>query len=527
MSIKHDPFTEIYKPDVLSCLADLSNDEVFTSPDLANQMLDMLPQELFRNPNTKFLDPACKSGVFLREIAKRLIAGLADKIPDLQERCDHIFKTQLYGISITELTSLLSRRSLYCAKYANSPFSITKFDNVEGNIIYHKIHHTWDRQDKDGHCIYCGTSYSGDLSDANREGLETHAYEFIHTLKPEEIFGMKFDVIISNPPYQLATEERTDVKSAAQAKPIYHKFIEQAKALNPRYLTMIVPSRWYNGGIGLDKFRQTMLEDKHITQLVDYVNSKDCFQGVDIAGGVCYFLWDRDHTSENCLVTNISGDNKTTDERPLNEFGTLFVRSNASIDLIHKIKSNCNHFMNEMVSALDTFGIPSKEKGHKEEQTGDIILYHTVGYNDQGHSYINRNEIKKNTDLIDKYKVKISIMVPQGGEVGIDPSKGYRSISTPQILPPGTVDSFSYLNVGFFDTQEEAEGLVSYLCCKFTRFLMRTTYSSVHLSRDNFIFVPVVDFHETWTDEKLYKKFNLTKQEIEMIEVTMRPIVLD
>ena len=262
MPLKHDPFTEIYKPDVLSCLADLSNDEVFTPPEVANQMLDMLPQELFRDPDTKFLDPACKSGVFLREIAKRLIAGLADKIPDLQERCDHIFKEQLYGISITELTSLLSRRSVYCSKYPNSPFSITKFDDVQGNIVYHKINHTWDKKNKDGRCIYCGTSFSGDLGKINREGLETHAYEFIHTINSKEIFDMKFDVIISNPPYQLKTGGGTvKKKSATQAKPIYQKFIEQAKKLNPRYITMIVPARWYSGGIGLNQFRKEMINE--------------------------------------------------------------------------------------------------------------------------------------------------------------------------------------------------------------------------------------------------------------------------
>ena len=261
--IKHDAFTEIYKPDVLSCLADLSNDEVFTPPDVANQMLDMLPQELFRDPNTKFLDPACKSGVFLREIAKRLIAGLADKIPDLQERCDHIFKEQLYGIAITELTSLLSRRSVYCSKYANSPFAITQFDKVDGNIVYHKTRHTWDQNNKNGHCIYCGTAWNGDLNDTKREGLESHAYEFIHTVKPEEIFGMKFDVIVSNPPYQLSDGGGGAGKSAS---PIYQKFVQQAEKLNPRYMTMIIPARWFNGGKGLNDFRQEMLNDPHVTK---------------------------------------------------------------------------------------------------------------------------------------------------------------------------------------------------------------------------------------------------------------------
>lgn len=297
-----------YNPDVLSCLANLSNDEVFTPPAVVNQMLDLLPQELFASPKTKFLDPATKSGVFLREITKRLIKGLENEIPDLRERVDHILQTQVFGIATTELTSLVARRSLYCSKYPNCKYSVSKFDTVEGNIRFRALKHTF----VNGRCKWCGASASQFDRDAS---LESHAYEFIHTSHPEEIFNMKFDVIISNPPYQMTTGG-----SKAQAIPLYHRFVTQARNMNPRFLIMIIPDRWFSGGFGLSEFRNEMLNDTRIRAIYDYSLASDCFPGVDIPGGVCFFKWDRDN-SGLCDVTVYSEGKESRLIRPLLEKG--------------------------------------------------------------------------------------------------------------------------------------------------------------------------------------------------------------
>lgn len=502
-------YDNTYNPDVLLCLANLSNDEVFTPPDVANQILDMLPQELFSDPNTKFLDPACKSGVFLREIAKRLIVGLANTIPNLQERIDHIMHKQLYAIAITELTAMLSRRSVYCSKYPNGPFAVSHFETAQGNIKFHKISHVW----RDGRCVYCGAS-QGEL-DRDKD-MESHAYEFIHTLKPEEIFNMKFDVIVSNPPYQTYTNTQ-ERAAAKQARPLFHEFVEQAKKLNPRYMAMIIPARWYSGGIGLQDFREKMTNDAHITKLVDFINSKDCFDGVDIAGGICYFLWDRDNIGP-CEVTNISGSNITKASRMLNEFGDIFIRTNIAIPIIKKVQSQTTAFLTDQVFSLDPFGFPTSARGKEEPFEGAIALIHS-----KGNGYVSRADVSKNKELIDKWKVTIARVVPGNGEVGVDPEKGYKAITNPRILNPGEVNTFSYMLLGAFDTKQEAENFRAYMMCKFPRFLLRLTYSSMNIAKSNFMFVPKMDFTHTWTDEELYKLYGLSSEEISLVEKTIRP----
>lgn len=500
-----DFYSSMYNPDVLTCLANLSNDEVFTPPEVANRMLDMLPEELWHDSSATFLDPACKSGVFLREIAKRLIEGLQEEIPDLQERIDHIFHKQLYGIAITELTSLLSRRSVYCSKYPNSKYSITLFEDTSGNIRYKRIPHRW----QNGKCLFCGASES---EYERGDELETHAYEWIHTTKPEEIFKMKFDVIIGNPPYQLS-----DGGNGVSAAPIFQHFVEQAIKLKPRYLSMIIPARWYAGGKGLNEFRELMLNDAHVRKLVDYESSKDCFDAVNIAGGICYFLWDRDHAGQ-CKITNWSNDNPVVMERQLNEFPIL-IRSNLAVSIVHKVLNVNPDVHSNHAYPRNPFGFATNYRGRSEQKPGDIELLTSVGF-----CYVSRKEVTKNADIIDSYKVLIGRLVPSNGELDVNPKDGYKVITDTRIIGPGQINTETYLDIGVFDTEREAVNFDKYLKSKLPRFLLRQAISSLNVTRECFRFVPYLDFKEEWTDQKLYKTYGLTDEEISFVEYTIRPM---
>ena len=494
-----------YNPDVLSCLANLSNDEVFTPPTVVNRMLDMLPSELWSNPEATFLDPVSKTGVFLREIAKRLMEGLKEQIPDVQERANHIFTKQLYGIAITELTSLLGRRSLYCSKTANGKYSVcTEFADEQGNLRYTPMKHVWEN----GRCRFCGASQE---VYERGDSLETHAYQFIHTVHPEKIFNMRFDVIIGNPPYQLSSNDE-----GIQATPLYHKFIQQAKRLSPRYLSMIIPARWYAGGMGMGDFRNEMLNDTHIRYLHDFPKSRDCFEGVDIAGGICYFLWDREYDGP-CIVEGQIGDVVTSEKRCLNEF-SIFVRDNIGIRIIHKIKEKKEGDLSNMVYSISPFGLPTSIRGIQEPFTDSVVLISS-----KGRSYLAK-EMITNKDLIDKYKIGIGQLNPDRGGVN-NASDGKMNVTTKiAIYNKGEVTTATYLILGAFEKREQAENYASYIRTKFVRFLVSLTLSSMHITKSNFVFVPLQDFSEPWTDEKLYKKYGLTEEEIAFIESMIRPM---
>ena len=492
--------TNSYNPDVLTCLANLSNDEVFTPPKMVNEILDRLPQELFTNKHTTFLDPVSKSGVFQREIAKRLINGVEERIPDLQDRLNHIFMKQVFGIAITELTALLSRRSVYCSKKANGHYSVCdEFESDYGNIIYNRVEHTWIN----GKCSFCGASMENYARGNDRE---THAYQFIHTKNAEEIFNMKFDVIIGNPPYQLS-----DGGFGKSATPIYQKFVQQAKKMNPRYLSMIIPSRWFGGGKGLNDFRSEMLNDDRIRVIVDYEDSSDIFPGVSVAGGICYFLWERDNRGI-CEIKNIQGNKESSSIRPLNEFRT-FIRHSQAVPIIRKILSKNEVYMNKQVSSYRPFGLRTYVKPQKQ---GNIRLRWQ-----KGEGPYQRSDITIGTEMIDKWKV---ISSRSGHEHAGNPDKDgkRRVLSVIDIIPPGTICTETYLVIGVYDSELEASNLVYYMKTRFLRFLLSQFMYSHSITKETYAFVPILDMNMKWTDESLYKRYNLLKDEIDFIESKIR-----
>lgn len=521
--------------DILETITNVGNDEVFTPRKTCEMILDSLPEEVWHNPNYKWLNPATKNGIFEREIAIRLDRGLRDVIPDEEVRRKHILQKMIYAIGLTKFTSYVARRTLYYCSDANrqcdgiqakdghyvNGYAIgngTWFDDKEGNIKTPFAEHVFDKNDR---CVYCRLPKTSKYVDSLQR--EQYAYEFIHH-RPDELLtflqdlffkgdrNMKFDIIITNPPYQLSTND-----NGTQAAPIYQYFVQNSIALNPKYISMIIPSKWFAGGMAtLDSFREQMKTDCRIQQLVDFQNAKECFPTNSIGGGVCYFLWNRDYHGK-CEFINVSNGKRSLSLRSLNEFPTI-VRSNSAVSILRKIISFKEETLDSIASPLSVFGLSSKARGQeKVDDDHPIKLYASDGI-----SYIGKQQVLKRYDLVDKYKVMVGIL---GAEHALEPDSDgkYRIITASmKVLGPNDVCTHSYFTVGSFDTIEEANSLYKYLCTKFARFLILLAMTSTHLSRNVLVFVPKLDFKKKWTEKMLFEKYQLSCEEVSVIESTIK-----
>lgn len=537
-----------HNPDVLTCIANLSNDEVFTPPELANQMLDKLEQawgesnggaSIWADPTVTFLDPFTKSGVFLREITRRLTEGLASQIPNLEERVDHILTKQVFGIGITRLTALLARRSVYCSKDAAGEHSIGKsFDQDWGNIWFERTEHSWAGGKKtfavdslsgqevvvysNRKCRFCGAAeaeYSRD------DLLETHAYAFIHTdnikARMNELFGadMQFDVIIGNPPYQLS-----DGGAGTSAIPIYHRFVQAAKTLAPRFISLITPSRWMAGGKGLEDFRAEMLSDDRLREIIDFVDSDEAFPGVDIAGGVSYFLWDRDSRGLCAVTTILRGRRSTSRPRRLDEFD-VFVRHSDAISILNKVwpdGPDASASLGAKVSGRKAFGFATTDRGLP---TASDVAEPVVLLSSGGEGYVARDSVTSNANWIDKWKATVSRAAPAGGRP--DKHGRYYGLSSIRVIPPGTVTTEAYPVVSAFDTELEAERMCAYLRSLLVRFLLTLRAANQSVTRSTFNFVPNLPMDREWTDLALFERFGISEEEQAYIESLVRPMEID
>lgn len=498
-------YSNTKEPDILEVISDLSNDEVFTPPSVAKQMLDLLPEDVWKNPSLRWIDPFTKTGVFLREITKRLLVGLEEEFPDEQKRLDHILRNMVFGVAITELTSLMSRRSLYCSKWANSEKSAVKFPSKQGNLIYQRVEHEFFR----GRCSEC---LAGEAQHGGGPETENYAYALLHQEGRrfiEKEIGLKFDIVVGNPPYQM-----DGGGGGTNATPLYNLFVNQAKMLNPQHIVMITPSRWMAGGRGLEEYREQMLADRRIASIVDYPVASEIFPGVEVKGGVSYFLWTSNHDSET-TVTLVRGDSSSGPvKRNLNEFD-VFVRDSRALPILRKVLNKGYQSFENVMSGDTPFGLASnfKEYRSSSSRSEDELWVHVNRSGIRSVGVMKRSEIVKNVNLIDCWKLLMPKAGSDGGQKLPDSVLGL-----PLIGEPRSVCTQTYLVAGPLKSKLEAENAFAYSRTRFFRFLVSLRKISQDALKSTYRWVPLLDLGQTWSDEELYMHFGISKREVAYIE---------
>ena len=320
--------------------------------------------------------------------------------------------------------------------------------------------------------------------------------------------NMKFDAIVGNPPYQVM-----DGGAGVSAIPVYNKFVDFAKKIRPLYISMIMPAKWYNAGRGLEQFRYEMLNDKCISKLYDYIDPHDCFPTVDVAGGVCYFLRDNKYNGL-CKFVSCKSGSQISNMRNLSESEVL-IRHQEEISVLNKVQIEGQTYLNEIAYSQKPFGLRTYVKPMKK---GNILLRYNGGIGPY-----DRDCITVNKNLIDNWKIVTSRLTAEhAGETDKNGQK--RIFATLEMLEPGTICTETYMMLCTYKSKTECANVLKYLKTRFVRALIAMATSTQQMSKANFRFVPLQDFTKSWTDEELYKKYNLTDDEIKFIESMIKPM---
>ena len=502
--------------DVLDTISQLPNDEILTPPAVARQVLRILPEDVWSNHTLTWCDPFCKSGVFLREIYSRLMQSLSSWEPDPNKRREHILRKMLFASAITDLLANVTRRTLYQSFDATGASIVdpeaktflVEFDNPQGNVWYERGEHVF--KPGSSTCLHCGGQKK--VIELERENF---AYPLLHNRLPFGGTEMKFDIIVGNPPYQIGMKDDKGERTK-NITPLYNRFIEKAIELDPKFLLMVTPSRWFTAGKNLSLFREKMLADRRMRKIVDYPNGREIFPTVEVKGGISFFLWDRDHDADCDFVQVSDGKLVSQDLRDLRDGEGVLVRDMTANAIVDKVRSHkrCESRLSESVSTQDPFGAALKTNyalSKEKPFSGSIplIYKHKIGY-------ITNDQIPRNHEWIKDYKV----LLPKASD-GKGAREGLRVLGEPIALAPGSVCTQSYLVAGRFGSPTEARNFAKYLTTKFVRFLVLQRKTTQDLIPDRFKFVPELTMDEEWTDPTLFELFGLGAKEIDYIERTI------
>lgn len=503
-------------PDILDVIAQLSSDEVPTPPLLARAMLDLLPEDVWSDPTLRWLDPACKYGSILQEVTRRLMVGLADWEPDPGKRAQHILHEQVFGCAITHLTGEMTRRTVYGSRNATSDAAYVQFDTDEGNLPFVPAFHDYPT-DADGRASGLCRVCRAPMGLERGVDRENYAYAFIHGAYPTQQMkeqGMRFDIIVANPPYQVGIANKRD---SQDANPLYHLFVQHALELSPRYATMVIPSRWFNGGKAqLAAFRETMLQDRRMRTIVDNPKLYDVFPDAEIKGGVNYFLWDREWDGDCEFMTRIDGVVTSRAKRDLRAGDGVLLRDNRAARIIRQAQKIAGSAtLEQLVAPRYPFGqsLMSNFKGASAEPfAGSIPLVFAshVGY-------VRPDQLERRHAWVDKWKV----LLPKAGD-GHGREVSY-VLGEPIALAPGSACTQTYLVAGVFNSAAEAENYANFLCTKLVRFLVLQRKSTQDVRPDQFRFVPALDFTRPWTDANLYTLLSMSEEERAYVDAVIHP----